>query len=115
MFHAYLDIKYDPTTPVGQSYIGFTSVQKAYEWSPLGAAFDEDDVVGMEAPLWTETVDSREDIDMLAFPRLCGHAEVGWSGSGSWEEYRGRLARHGRRLAALGVGFYRSPLVDWIE
>jgi hexosaminidase len=55
------------------------------------------------------------DIDFMMFPRLLGYAEIGWSprDGRDWEDYRGRLAQHGPRLDARGVGFYRSPLVDW--
>jgi hexosaminidase len=50
----------------------------------------------------------------MIFPRLAGHAELGWSGPGQgFGEYRRRLAHHGKRLSALGVNFYRSPQVAW--
>ena len=54
-------------------------------------------------------------MELLAFPRLSGHAEIAWSPreGRSWEEYAARLARHGARLEALGVGYYRSPEVAW--
>jgi hexosaminidase len=106
--HAYLDMMYDLDTPIGTLWAGLIDVQDAYEWDPGDA------VIGLEAPLWTETVQTREDLDLLTWPRLAGHAEVAWSPEGrSWQEYRLRLAVHGGRLEALGVGFYRSPLVDW--
>ncbi len=115
VFHAYLDIKYDAESPVGQSYIGFTNVQKAYDWDPLDPGFKESEILGVETPLWTETVASVSDIEFLAFPRLAGHAEIAWSAQEGrdWEEYRARLAHHGARLEAMGIGYYRSPLVDW--
>jgi len=107
--HAYLDMKYDLDTPIGGFWAGLTDVQDAYEWDP------GDDALGLEAPLWTETVQTRADLDLLTWPRLAGHAEIAWSPreGRSWEEYRERLAVHGRRLEAAGVGLYRSPLVDW--
>lgn len=114
--YAYLDMKYDESTPVGARWAGFVDVRRAYEWDPVQRLLPESDVLGVESPLWTETVDEVEDIDLLMFPRLLGHAEIGWSPreGRSWEEYRGRLAHHGPRLQARGVGFYRSPLVDWV-
>ncbi len=115
VFHAYLDIKYDAESPIGQSYIGFTNVKKAYEWDPLDPGFTESEILGVETPLWTETVASVSDIEFLAFPRLAGHSEIAWSAQEgrSWEEYRTRLAHHGARLEAMGIGYYRSALVDW--
>jgi hexosaminidase len=51
----------------------------------------------------------------MVFPRLCGHAEIGWSPAAGrgFDEYKGRLAHHGKRLEALGVDFYRSSLISW--
>ncbi len=111
---AYLDQKYDRSTPIGLAWAGFTEVEDAYSWDPIPRDIPEQDVLGVEAPLWTETVDSRDDIDLLMFPRLLGHAEIGWARSGrEWLEYRERLAEHGARLALSEVFFYRSPQVDW--
>lgn len=105
---AYLDMMYDLDTPIGTFWAGLVDTREAYDWDP------GDGVLGLEAPLWTESVQTRADIDLLTWPRLAGHAEIGWSPAGrDWDEYRGRLAVHGHRLEADGVGLYRSPLVDW--
>jgi len=113
--HAYLDMKYDESTPIGLAWAGFTDVRDAYEWDPVQPGLAEEDVIGLEAPLWTETMDDAAEIDFMMFPRLLGYAEIGWSprDGRSWQEYRERLAQHGARLDARGIGFYRSPLVDW--
>ena len=112
----YLDMKYDRGSPLGLEWAGRTSVRKAYDWDPADAVegVAERDVLGVEAPLWSETIDTRAGLDWLAFPRLLGVAEAGWSEAGrTWREYRMRLAEHGPRLAALGVGFNADPSVPW--
>ncbi len=114
--NAYLDQKYDASTPIGLNWAGFTGVEDAYSWDPIPGDVPERDVLGIEAPLWTETVDSRGDIDLLMFPRLLGHAEIGWSPKGrDWPQYRVRLAAHGVRMDVSGVSYYRSPEVDWVD
>ena len=114
---AYLDMKYVPGFPLGLSWAGTTTVRDAYGWDPARQVpgVGEADVLGVEAPLWTETVTTRADLDLLVFPRLLGHAEVGWSPAAAiaWPGYRRRLAAHGPRLEALGVGYYRAPEVRW--
>lgn len=115
--HAYLDMKYDPSTPLGLSWAGFVEVRDSYEWDPAGLVdgAGERDVAGVESALWTETVPDFDDVEFMAFPRLPGLAEIGWSprGGRSWDEYRLRLAAHGPRWEAQGVNFYRSPQVPW--
>lgn len=114
---AYLDMKYDAATKLGQNWAGLIDVEKAYTWDPLteieGAT--ENDILGVEAPLWTETIASLDDIEYMTFPRLIGIAEIGWSAreKRNWEEYKTRLATHGARLKALNVNFFASPEVPW--
>jgi len=71
--------------------------------------------LGVEAPLWSETLQTIQDIEFMAFPRLPGVAEIGWSPAGNrgWDEYKIRLGAHGPRLTAMEVNFYRSPQVPW--
>ena len=114
---AYLDMKYTPASPIGLTWAGTTTVRDAYAWDPAtqvpGVA--ERSILGVEAPLWTETVVTRSDLDYLMFPRLLGHAEIAWSPveGRTWRRYRWRLASHGPRLRALGVSFHDSPEVPW--
>jgi hexosaminidase len=113
---AYLDMKYTHAAPFGASWAGTTSVKDAYAWDPAtqvpGVA--ERDVLGVEAPLWSETFDDRAGLDYLAFPRLLGIAEIAWSPDArTWTDYRRRLAAQGPLLAALGVAFYADPAVPW--
>lgn len=122
-YRVYLDMKYTPETPIGLEWAGYIEVRDAYDWDPETAlAADEyirgvpaDKILGVEAPLWTETIQTRADLDYMVFPRLLGIAEVAWSlpGRREWDGYRQRLAAHGRWLESQGVNFYRSPQVAW--
>ena len=40
---------------------------------------EESDILGIEAPLWTETILTMKDIEYMVFPRLPGIAELAWS------------------------------------
>jgi hexosaminidase len=113
---AYLDMKYNARTALGQNWAGYIEVSDGYSWEPATwlSGVSESDILGVEAPLWTETLRTRADLEYMAFPRLAGYAEIGWSAAGRrFEEYKVRLAGHGPRLTAMGVSFYRSPEVPW--
>jgi hexosaminidase len=115
--HAYLDMKYSETTQIGQAWAGYTEVEKAYDWDPAGfvRGAPASSVLGVEAPLWSETVTTGTDIEYLAFPRLPAIAELGWSPAAthSWTSFRERLAAQGPRWEALGIDYYPSPQVPW--
>ncbi len=112
----YLDMKYDEDTALGLNWAGYVSVRAAYDWEPatLLEGVGEDDILGVEAALWAETLTTIDDIEYMLFPRLPGVAEVAWSAAGrDWDGYRVRLAAHGVRLEAMGVNFFRSAEIGW--
>ncbi len=115
--NAYLDMKYDSTTTIGLNWAGYVDVDKAYNWNPatLVEGVSRENIVGVEGPLWAETVENMEHIEYLVFPRLIGLAEIGWSApeSRDFNDYRARLAKHGQRLVNQNINFYQSPLVEW--
>jgi hexosaminidase len=113
----YLDMKYTEATPLGQDWAGLIEVRDSYSWDPatLVDGVTERDVLGVEAPLWSETLVTPADVEYMAFPRLPSVAEIDWSPQSgrSWESFRLRLAAQGPRWDAEGVHFYRSPQVPW--
>lgn len=116
---AYIDMKYDTTTRIGYTWAGIIEVDKAYNWDPatLEPGIGKDNIIGIEAPLWTETITDIKDAEFLAFPRLPGIAEIGWTpmSNRSWNEYRVRLGNHAKRFKAMDVNYYPSKLVPWVE
>ncbi len=113
---AYIDMKYDENTELGLDWAGLTSTQDSYEWDPgtWAPGVPESSVLGPEAPLWSETLEDINDIEFMAFPRMAGIAELGWSAQGrSWDEYKQRLGAHGPRWDEMSVNYYRDPAVPW--
>ncbi|MCC5577140.1 beta-N-acetylhexosaminidase [Microtetraspora sp. AC03309] len=113
----YLDMKYNSRTPVGQKWAGLIEVRDAYGWNPgayLGGV-GESSVLGVEAPLWTETIQSLSDIEYMAFPRLPAIAELGWSpySTHDWKAFGQRLGAQGPRWRVMGLNYYRSAQVTW--
>lgn len=113
----YLDMKYDKATKPGLAWAGYVPVRRAYDWDPGAYLTDlpESSVLGVEAPLWTETIATRGDWELMAFPRVLGLAELGWSPAATrdWTSYRLRLSAQGPRLDAQDVNFFRTPEVPW--
>lgn len=115
---AYMDMKYNPKSPLGATWAGYIEVREGYAWEPTGVldGVTEQDVLGVEAPLWTETIRTRAEMEYMILPRLPGYAEIGWSPAAGreWDEYKARLGAHGPRWEAMGMNYYRSGQVPWI-
>jgi hexosaminidase len=116
---AYLDMKYDSTTALGLHWAGYIEVNTGYMWFPekLVPGLTKENILGIEAPLWSETVTNLDEIEFMIFPRLPGYAEVGWSApeTRNWDDYKVRLGNHAKRFQAMGINFYHSPRVPWVE
>ncbi len=106
---AYLDMKYDSLSKFGLNWAGYSSVKNAYEWDPKIIAtqlnLNEIDILGIEAPIWSETISSFDELAYLVFPRLLGHSEIGWTSNENrkWEAYIQRLEKHKIYLKSIGI------------
>ena len=93
---AYLDMKYDADTPLGLNWAGFIDVTDRLRLGPGDgrAGNIEASILGVEAPIWTETLANIRDVEFMAFPRL--------PASG-----RGRVVACGPRLGTNSAGAWR--------
>lgn len=115
---AYVDMQYDPGTPIGQHWAAYIPVRNAYEWEPSSyvPGITDANLLGIEAPMWSETLADIRDVEYLAFPRLAAIAELAWSPMAqreSWDRFKVRLGAQAPRWTALGINFYRAPEVPW--
>ncbi|GIF63810.1 hypothetical protein Ais01nite_18450 [Asanoa ishikariensis] len=114
---AYLDMKYTNETPLGLSWAGLIEVQTAYNWDPatLVPGVPASAILGVEAPMWSETLTQLAHIEFMAFPRMPAIAELAWSpqSARNWDTFKVRLGAQGPRWTTQGISFYRSPQVPW--
>jgi len=114
---AYLDMKYDSITKLGLKWAGYVAVDTGYDWNPSDyvEGIKKENILGIEAPLWTETVTNLSELQFLVFPRLPGYAEIGWTQDSlrSWDDYKIRLASFKGRFEKMNINYYKSPKVNW--
>lgn len=125
----YLDMKYPAADSgaaapaLGLTWAdGPTSVQEAYAWEPADVVPGVDDagILGVEAPLWTETIRTAADVDTMAFPRIAAAAEAAWSPASSdselrtWASFRERVGGLGPLWASMGIDFHPSEEIAWV-
>jgi hexosaminidase len=114
---AYLDMQYDSTSQFGFHWAGYIEVETAYNWNPeaMIPGITKAQILGVEAPLWSETIANINEVEYLLFPRLPGYAEIGWTAPSSrnWDEYKTRLANFGKHFEKEGINYYKSPQISW--
>ncbi|MFF5107009.1 beta-N-acetylhexosaminidase [Streptomyces sp. NPDC000134] len=114
--HVYLDHRQDggPDEPVPIGYV--RTLEDVYRFEPVPSELTAEEsrrVLGTQANLWTEVMESPARVDYQAFPRLAAFAEVAWSAlpapaERDFADFARRMGEHYRRLDALGVS-YRPP------
>ena len=110
MTNTYMDFAYNPDkTERGLSWGGFVDERRSFcllpydiyrsvRWDDKGRIRDiakrpegktelkkKENIVGVQAQLWTETVRSFDHVTSYIFPKVCGVFERAWNASPSWE------------------------------
>lgn len=90
---------------------GFLPLEKVYAFEPIPEELPEHKhkhVLGAQGQLWSEYLPNANQVEYMAFPRLCALAEVLWSEKKEYPDFLERLMKHEERLEWLGVNFRRS-------
>lgn len=110
MTNTYMDFAYTPDkTERGLSWGGFVDERRSFSllpfdiyrsvrWDDYGRMRDisalpegketlkaKENIVGVQAQLWTETVRSFDHVTYYVFPKVCGMFERAWNASPAWE------------------------------
>lgn len=68
----------DPTSePASQG--GYLPLSRVYGYDPAEGVGDEKYVMGVQANLWTEYVETPEHMEYMLYPRTFAMAEIGWT------------------------------------
>jgi hexosaminidase len=124
--HCYLDVPYaeqsaDPAQAHRRERVGLRNyrpltLRESFSWEPvaaLGARASAQDVAGVEAVMWCETVRDFDDLTFALLPRLPGIAEKAWGMAASWADHSDALGAHRRVWHQDGLTFFRAPSVGW--
>lgn len=100
-----------PTEPPGRLKV--VSLEDVYRFEPRDATLSDIQrrhVLGIQANLWTEHMQTEERVDWMALPRAAAVAEVGWSAPQRrrWPDFLERLVPMFARYRALGLNYADS-------
>lgn len=117
---SYLDQKYDSSTPIGLNWACQTNCDFPgyYSWDPtttVEGGVAESGVLGVEGPLWSETVRGEDQAFYLTLPRAAAILETGWTPAARKDAdgFAKRLGALGVHLTSAGTNFHESPATSW--
>lgn len=85
---------------------GINSLNKVYHYQPvvLGKSYaDSPNMLGYEAALWSEQVETPEHLEELLFPRLYAVSEITWNEAGDYADFEHRVEKKIEIAAKQGV------------
>jgi hexosaminidase len=106
----YLDYRQSDSSdePIPVSIV--LGLEDVYAFEPVPAELTAEEarhVLGGQANVWTEHMDSPRTVDFFVFPRLCAVADVLWSDAPrDFAGFSARLDHHLLRLEAAGVEYH---------
>lgn len=95
------------------------TIREVYDWGPMTldptVEDPQEDVAGIEAAIWCETITNFRDLQFLLTSRLAGIAEKGWSRAENvcWDECRVRLGAQAPLRGKANWNHFKSSLADW--
>ena len=99
-----------PSEPPGR--LDVISLEQVYRFEPHDESLSDmqrHHVLGIQANLWTEHMQSEERVQWMALPRAAAVAEVGWSGAARrWPDFLERLVSMFARYRAFGLTYADS-------
>jgi hexosaminidase len=106
----YLDFVQNDTHKVGRRWDGYNDLRQVYDYPDFPAEYPavQQQVLGMQASMWTETVQTEERADFMIFPRLTAVAEAAWTDAPrkNYTDYQRRLKTMLRRYEIIGVNYF---------
>lgn len=93
------------------------TLRMVYDYEPVPVDLPDHfahHILGAQGQLWTEYMPTPEQVEYMAFPRVCALAEVVWTSKNlrDYDDFIGRMLAHLERLKALGVGYRPLDSVD---
>ncbi|MQP24598.1 family 20 glycosylhydrolase [Flavobacterium sp. LMO8] len=92
---------------------GYTNVEKVYSFNPIPkelSAEESNYILGAQANLWTEYINTPEHVEYMLFPRIAALSEVVWGTSNpkEYKEFEKRLISHFEIYDKKGINYSKA-------
>ena len=107
----YFDMAYNNSTyERGICWAATIEVKEVFDWKPVDgySSNDLENILGIQAQLWSETITNKSYFDEMINPRLATLAEIAWCSEAkrSWANFRSSLKNNLEYLSKMGWRFH---------
>jgi hexosaminidase len=115
--YVYLD--YYQSEPEGEPLAigGYLPLEKVYSYNPMPKELTQEEqkyILGVQGNLWAEYLNSPEQMEYMAYPRMFAISEIGWTPEKlkDFEDFLARLEVLKKRYDAIGINYFKGEYRD---
>jgi len=92
---------------------GYTTLEKVYSYNPTPDDLtpkQQKNILGAQANVWTEYIDTPQKVEYMIFPRICALSEVDWSpqDNRNYHDFKMRLIKHFSMLDMEAINYSKA-------
>lgn len=111
--HCYFDHYQGEPANEPLAFGGYTTLEKVYSYNPIPAELNEAEsayILGAQANLWTEYIETTSQVEYMLFPRLTAIAEVVWGTSNpqNYKAFEDRVVHHMKGWSQKNINFSKA-------
>lgn len=108
--YCYFDFRQTKNEKQRAFWYKYLPVSKTYSYEPIPARLTAEQqrfILGSQGSVWTEYLETPDEVVFFVLPRMSALAEVAWSESGNrdFDDFKKRLEIHFQRLSALKANY----------
>ncbi|MEN8158287.1 MAG: beta-N-acetylhexosaminidase [Bacteroidota bacterium] len=91
----------------------YTSLEKIYLYEPVPDTLNSEEsgfIMGAQGNVWTEGIETPEQVEYMALPRMSALSEVVWSSRSQrdYADFSARMDAHYLRMDQMGVNYFKE-------
>ncbi|MEZ4839732.1 family 20 glycosylhydrolase [Flavobacterium sp.] len=111
--HCYFDHYQGEPANEPLAFGGYTTLEKVYSYNPIPTELNEAEsayILGGQANLWTEYIETPTQVEYMLFPRLTAIAEVVWGTSNpqNYKAFEDRVVHHMKAWKQKNINFSKA-------
>lgn len=113
--HLYFDHYQSLSKQEPKAFGGYAPLKKVYDYEPVPEGLDAsvtNQILGVQANIWTEYMPNEKQVEYMLFPRLAALSEIAWQQQGTkdWSSFRTKMNTMLERYDAMDINYAYSAL-----